>query len=79
KPFNPDYPDFFLKRVDEQQLFDNLADTSSDYTADPASHTVVVHLYFKGGKSKQQRAKEEKDAKEKRTTDGTWSPWFRVI
>lgn len=60
KPFNPDYPDFFLKRVQEQGLFDNLADTRSDYTADAATHGVTVHLYFKGGKSKQQ-IKQEKE------------------
>jgi outer membrane protein assembly factor BamA len=52
KPFNPDYPDFFLKRVQEQGLFDNLASTQSDYTADAATHGVTVHLYFKGGKPK---------------------------
>ncbi len=27
KPFNPDYPEFFLKRVEEQNLFDYLGDT----------------------------------------------------
>jgi outer membrane protein insertion porin family len=53
QPFNPDYPEFFLKRIREQGLFDNLGDTKSDYTADASSHTVVVHLYFKGGKPKQ--------------------------
>jgi outer membrane protein assembly factor BamA len=76
KPFNPDYPDFFLKRVEERNMFEHLADTHSDYTADPASHTVIVHLYFKGGKTKQERAKEEEDKRENRKTDGTWSPYF---
>jgi outer membrane protein insertion porin family len=75
KPFNPDYPDFFLKRVQEQGLFDHLGDTSSDYTADAATHGVVVHLYFKGGKSKAERAKEKKAEEERRTTDGSWSPY----
>jgi outer membrane protein insertion porin family len=74
KPFNPDYPEFFLKRVEEQGLFDNLGNTSSDYTADPATHGVTVHLYFKGGKSKQDRAKEKKDEEERQKSDGTWSP-----
>jgi outer membrane protein insertion porin family len=76
KPFNPDYPDFFLKRIDERKMFEHLADTSSDYTADPASHTVIVHLYFKGGKTKEERAKEEQQKRDGRTTDGTWSPYF---
>ncbi len=74
-PFNPDYPDFFLKRVEEQGLFDNLGNTSSDYTADPATHQVVVHLYFKGGKSKKQRTKEKDEEEERRKSDGTWSPY----
>lgn len=74
-PFNPDYPDFFLQRVQEQGLFDNLADTRSDYTADAASHAVTVHLYFKGGKSKAQINKEKKEEEERRQGDGTWSPW----
>jgi outer membrane protein insertion porin family len=74
KPFNPDYPDFFLKRVEEQGLFDNLGNTSSDYTADAATHSVTVHLYFKGGKSKQDRAKEKKEKEERQQSDGTWSP-----
>ena len=78
KPFNPDYPDFFLKRVQEQGLFDNLADTRSDYTADAASHGVTVHLYFKGGKSKQQTEREKKEEEERRQGgDGTWSPYPR--
>lgn len=74
-PFNPDYPDFFLKRVEEQGLFDNLADTRSDYTADTSTHNVTVHLYFKAGKSKAERAREKKEEQDKRTTDGSWSPW----
>lgn len=74
-PFNPDYPDFFLKRVREQGLFDNLGDTQSDYTADASSHTVIVHLYFKGGKTQAQREKEKEQEKEKRTVDGSWDPW----
>lgn len=74
KPFNPDYPDFFLKRIEEQGLFDNLGNTSSDYTADAATHTVTVHLYFKGGKSKQEKAKEKKEEEERQKSDGTWSP-----
>jgi outer membrane protein insertion porin family len=74
-PFNPDYPEFFLKKVEEQGIFDHLGDTKSDYTADASTHNVIVHLYFKGGKSKQERAREKKEEDDKRTTDGTWSPW----
>jgi outer membrane protein insertion porin family len=75
RPFNPDYPDFFLKKILEQNIFDNLGDTQSDYTADASTHNVTVHLYFKGGESKQDRARRKKEEEDKRTTDGTWSPW----
>lgn len=68
KPFNPDYPDFFLKRVQEQGLFDNLASTHSDYTADAATHGVTVHLYFKGGKPTQ--PKNRKDGEDQTGPDG---------
>lgn len=74
-PFNPDYPDFFLKRVRQEGIFDNLGDTHSDYTADASTHNVTVHLYFKGGKTQAQREKEKQEEKDKRTVDGTWSPW----
>jgi len=73
-PFNPEYPDFFLKRVQQEGIFDNLADVRSDYSADASTHNVTVHLYFKGGKSVQQRARDKKDEEEKRQSDGTWSP-----
>lgn len=75
RPFNPDYPDFFLKRVEDQGIFDNLGQTQSDYTADASTHNVTVHLYFKGGPSKQDRARKKKEEEDKRTTDGSWSPW----
>ena len=78
-PFNPDYPDFFLKRIQEEGLFDNLADTRSDYTADAASHNVTVHLYFKGGKSKADQAKGKKEEGERNRTDGTWNPWPQLL
>jgi outer membrane protein assembly factor BamA len=66
QPFNPDYPDFFLKKVGEQGLFDNLAKTQSDYTADAATHTVTVHLYFKGGKSEEDKKREKKEEEDRR-------------
>ena len=76
RPFNPDYPDFFLKRVQQEGIFDNLGEsTRSDYTADAATHTVTVHLYFKGGESAQDRAKHKKEEDERKTSDGSWSPW----
>ncbi len=75
KPFNPDYPEFFLKKVEEQNLFDHLGDTHSDFTADASTHGVVVHLYFKGGESAKAIQKKKEDERNKRTVDGGWSPW----
>jgi len=65
--FNPDYPEFFLKKVQEKGLFDNLADAHADYTADPTTHTVIVHLYFKGGKSKADKDREKREEEQKRS------------
>ncbi len=64
--FNPDYPDFFLKKVQEQGLFDNLSNTSSDYSAEPSTHQVTVHLYFKGGKSPEDKKREKKEEQDRR-------------
>ncbi len=75
KPFNPDYPDFFLKRVQEDKVFDHLSNTTSDYTADEASHSVTVHLYFKGGESKDDKEKKKREDEERKKADGTWSPY----
>ena len=74
-PFNPDYPDFFLKRVQQEGLFDHLADTHSDYTADASTHNVTVHLYFKGGESNSERARKKQEEAEKNQVDGSWSPY----
>jgi outer membrane protein insertion porin family len=75
QPFNPDYPDFFLKRVEEQNLFEHLADTTSDYTADSSSHNVTVHLYFKGGESRKEKDRKKQQDREHQTSDGSWSPY----
>jgi len=74
-PFNPDYPDFFLKRVQEQGYFDNLANTNSDYTADASTHKVTVLLDFKGGESAKEKDRKKKAEEERRKSDGTWSPY----
>jgi outer membrane protein assembly factor BamA len=47
-PFNPDYPDFFLKRVKEDGMFDNLGGTTADTQKNEKNHTVDVTLTFKG-------------------------------
>jgi outer membrane protein assembly factor BamA len=75
KPFNPEYPSFFLKRIQDMNLFDHLGSTHSDYTKEASTHGVIVHLYFVGGLSAADRAKQKKEQDERRETDGSWSPW----
>jgi outer membrane protein insertion porin family len=48
KPFNPDYPDSFLKRVHEEGLFDNLGQTKSEVKLDAKAHVADVTLRFSG-------------------------------
>lgn len=48
QPFNPDYPEFFLKRIKEMGIMDNLGTTKSTFAPDSAAHTVTVNLFFKG-------------------------------
>jgi outer membrane protein assembly factor BamA len=49
KPFNPDYPDLFLRRIKEQGMFDNLAQTKAEYQLNQKDHTADVTLVFAGG------------------------------
>jgi outer membrane protein insertion porin family len=58
KPFNPDYPDFFLKRVREMGLFDNLGSTRSTFTPEDSNHTVTVNLIFAGAQGELKKAKQ---------------------
>lgn len=58
KPFNPDYPEFFLNKVRGMGLFDNLGSTRSAFQADDATHAVTVKLYFKGAAAEAEKKKE---------------------
>ena len=49
KPFNPTYPGYFLSRVRDEGVFDNLGETRSEVKTDERAHTVDVTLYFKYG------------------------------
>lgn len=49
KPFNPDYPDLFLKTVKEEGVFDNLGKTKADVKINDQDHTADVTLTFGGG------------------------------
>ena len=69
KPFNPEYPEFFLKRLGEQNLFENLNDTRSDYHSDPSTHTVTVSLYFKGGQPTNEKERKKREEEERRKAE----------
>jgi outer membrane protein insertion porin family len=47
-PFNPDYPDLFLKRVREEGFFDHLGKTNADTKLNEKAHTADVTLTFSG-------------------------------
>ena len=49
KPFNPDYPEFFLNHVREQGMFDNLGKTKAEFKVDEREHAADVTLTFGGG------------------------------
>ncbi len=46
KPFDPGYPDYFLKRVREEGVFDHLGETKADTKINDQTHVVDVTLRF---------------------------------
>jgi outer membrane protein insertion porin family len=46
KPFDGDYPDYFLNRVRSDGIFDNLHNTKAQVNVDDEHHTVDVTLQF---------------------------------
>ncbi len=46
KPFNALYPDYFLKRVRDDGIFDGLGTTKSATSIDDKTHVVDVTLTF---------------------------------
>jgi outer membrane protein insertion porin family len=60
RPFDPAYPDAFLKEIRDQDLFDNLGKTRAETQVHEQSKTADVTLYFSGA------AADEKKAREKR-------------
>ena len=47
KPFNADYPDYFLTQIKAQGVFDELGDTSSSIKTDEQNRVVDVTLNFR--------------------------------
>jgi outer membrane protein insertion porin family len=68
KPFNPEYPEFFLKRIRDMGLFDHLGSTKSTFTPDEGTHTVAVDLFFSGSPSNSPKPKEQGIAAPESTT-----------
>ncbi len=46
KPFNTEYPNHFLDRVKEDNIFENLKSTHAETKVNDDTHTVDVTLYF---------------------------------
>jgi outer membrane protein insertion porin family len=61
-PFQPDYPESFLARVNEEGLFDNLGKTRAEPNINAATHVVDVALFFAGGRP----PSKDKEGKERR-------------
>jgi outer membrane protein assembly factor BamA len=53
QPFNADYPDYFLSRVREDGVLDDLGETKAVVKTDDAAKTVVVTLTFRGEAKKE--------------------------
>jgi len=47
-PFEPEYPDAFLKDIRDQGVFDNLGKTRAETNIDEKTHVVDVKLFFAG-------------------------------
>jgi len=48
KTLNPEYPDYFLKRIKEEGLFEGLGAAKADLKVDAQKHTADVTLTFTG-------------------------------
>lgn len=55
KPYNAEYPDYFLGRIKEQGLFDDLGDTKAVKKMDDDKYIVDITLDFKGAPMKKER------------------------
>ena len=45
-PYNPDYPDYFLKQVTDQAIFDHMGPTHSTAKVDDQTHVADITLIF---------------------------------
>jgi len=57
-PFEPDYPDAFLKDIRDQGVFDNLGKTRAETNIDEKTHVVDVKLFFAGAGAAEQKRRQ---------------------
>jgi outer membrane protein insertion porin family len=57
-PFEPDYPDAFLKDIRDQGVFDNLGKTRAETNIDEKTHVVDVKLFFAGAGPAEQKKRQ---------------------
>jgi outer membrane protein assembly factor BamA len=60
KPFNPEYPDYFLAQIKERGVFDNLGDTKASTQVNEQNRTVDVTLSFRGSSTESGGASRER-------------------
>ena len=60
KPFNPEYPDFFLSQVKERGLFDDLGETKATVDLNEKNSTASVTLNFHGSSKESGGASRER-------------------
>ena len=58
KAYNAEYPEYFLARIKEQGLFDDLGDSKAVKKVDDENHVVDITLDFKAAPVKKDRKKE---------------------
>ncbi len=61
-PYNPDYPDYFLKQITDESLFDHMGPTKSVAKVDDQTHVADITLIF--------LPEEKKPAKDKNKLPG---------
>lgn len=57
KAYNPEYADYFLKRIKDEGLFDDLGETTAVKKVDDEKHVVDITLDFKAAPMKKDRRK----------------------
>ncbi len=58
QPFNPEYPQAYLKNIRDEGVFDNLGETKAEDKIDEKNHTVDVTLTFAGAKPDSKQGRE---------------------